>query len=45
VIEEMREIVSRFWRAEVLCSGGTERDCRVIEPAFVYPGFEYAAGG
>ena len=41
VIEEMREIVGRFWRAEVLRNGGSERDCRVIEGAFVYPGLEY----
>jgi serine/threonine-protein kinase HipA len=45
VIEEMREIVSRFWRVEVLRNGGSERDCRVVEGAFRYPGFEYTAEG
>lgn len=43
-IEGMRKIVSRFWRAEVLRNGGSERDCQVIEAAFVYPGFEYTVG-
>lgn len=44
-IEEMRKIVTRFWRAEVLRNGGSERDCQAIEPAFVFPGFEYTAEG
>lgn len=41
IIDEMKEIVARSWRPEVLHQGGSERDCAVIEPAFVYPGFEY----
>jgi hypothetical protein len=41
IIDEMNEIVARSWHAEVLRQGGSERDCEVIEPAFVYPGFEY----
>lgn len=41
VIDEMRETVSRFWRADVLRRGGDDRDCNIIEPAFTYPGFEY----
>lgn len=40
VIDEMKGIVARFWRTEVLRLGSA-RDCDVIEPAFVYPGFEY----
>lgn len=41
VIDEMKAIIARHWRAEVLRCGGSERDCEVIEPAFLYPGFEY----
>lgn len=41
IISGLKDIVSRFWRAEVLRHGGSERDCQVIEPAFMYPGFEY----
>ena len=41
ITEEMKETVARHWRAEVRHLGGTEGDCAVIEPAFVYPGFEY----
>lgn len=41
VVEEMRAIVGRFWRPEVLRSGGSERDCETIAGAFVYPGLEY----
>lgn len=41
VVGEMREIVGRFWRAEVLRNGGSARDCEVIEGVLVYPGFEY----
>lgn len=43
IVDEVREIVRREWRAEVLRNGGNERDCRTIEPAFAYPGFEYRA--
>ena len=45
LINEMKEIVDQYWRYEVLRHGGTERDCEVIEPAFLYPGFEYATEG
>jgi serine/threonine-protein kinase HipA len=41
IIDEMKLIVEQSWRADVLRCGGSERDCHVIEPAFVYPGFEY----
>lgn len=41
IIDEMKGVVAQFWRADVLRSGGSERDCAAIEPAFVYPGFEY----
>jgi serine/threonine-protein kinase HipA len=44
VIDEMKAIVARHWRAEVLRQGGSETDCHVVEPAFLYPGFEYASG-
>jgi serine/threonine-protein kinase HipA len=43
VIDEMKAVVERYWRAEVLRHGGSERDCHVVEPAFHYPGFEYAS--
>ncbi|HEU4560481.1 MAG TPA: type II toxin-antitoxin system HipA family toxin [Longimicrobium sp.] len=42
VIDGMKEVVGRFWRHEALRHGASERDCEVIEPAFLYPGFEYA---
>lgn len=42
IIDEMKAIVSRSWRAEVVRQGGSEHDVAVVEPAFVYPGFEYA---
>lgn len=41
IIDEMKEIVAQHWRSEVRRLGGTEGDCTLIEPAFVYPGFEY----
>jgi serine/threonine-protein kinase HipA len=44
VIDEMKLIVEKHWRAEVLRQGGSEHDCRVVERAFLYPGFEYASG-
>jgi len=43
IVDVMAATVARFWRAEVLRHGGSERDCEVIEAAFTYPGFEYAA--
>ncbi len=45
IVDEVWETVLRNWRPEVLRHGGGERDCRTIEPAFVYPGFEYRAQG
>lgn len=45
IINTMQATVGRFWRADVLREGGSEQDCRMIEPAFVYPGFEYPAAG
>lgn len=43
VIDEMKQIVHQHWRADVLRCGGSERDCDVVAPAFLYPGFEYAS--
>lgn len=43
VIDEMKLVVTQHWRVEVVRQGGSERDCRVVEPAFHYPGFEYAS--
>jgi serine/threonine-protein kinase HipA len=43
VIDKMKAMVEQHWRAEVLRQGGSERDCQVVEPAFRYPGFEYAS--
>lgn len=49
IIDDMKQVVARHWRDDVRRLGGTEGDCTVIEPAFVYPGFEYpthqASGG
>jgi serine/threonine-protein kinase HipA len=45
IIDEMKTAVGAHWRTEVLRHGGSERDCEIIEPAFVYPGFEYATDG
>jgi serine/threonine-protein kinase HipA len=44
IMDEVKETVQRHWRQEVLRLGGTEGDCKVIEPAFVYRGFEYETG-
>ena len=41
IIDAMKQTIAQHWRAEVRRLGGTEGDCTVIEPAFVYPGFEY----
>ena len=41
IIDELKQTVQQHWRDEVLRLGGTEGDCKVIEPAFAYPGFEY----
>jgi serine/threonine-protein kinase HipA len=41
IIDEMKQAIARHWRAEVRRLGGTEGDCVLIEPAFVYAGFEY----
>jgi serine/threonine-protein kinase HipA len=44
IMDELKQIVQRHWRQDVLRLGGTEGDCKVIEPAFVYRGFEYETG-
>lgn len=44
IIDGMQQGIQRFWRADVLRDGGSEHDCRMIEPAFVHPGFEYSPG-
>jgi len=41
IIDEMKPIVERNWRAEILRHGGSSHDCDVVEPAFLAPGFEY----
>jgi serine/threonine-protein kinase HipA len=41
IIDDMKQVVAKHWREEVRRLGGTAGDCRAIEPAFVYPGFEY----
>jgi len=41
IMDELKQTVHQHWRQDVLRLGGTEGDCKVIEPAFVYPGFEY----
>jgi len=41
IIDDMKQTVLRHWRDDVLRLGGAEGDCKVIEPAFAYPGFEY----
>jgi serine/threonine-protein kinase HipA len=43
LVDEMKTIVTREWRGDVLRCGGSERDCALIEPAFFYPGFEYTS--
>jgi serine/threonine-protein kinase HipA len=43
IVDEMKNVVARLWRTEVLRHGGSDRDCHVIESAFVYPGFEYSS--
>ena len=41
IIDRMKQTVRRHWREDVRRRGGTEGDCKVIEPTFAYPGFEY----
>lgn len=41
IIDEVKAIIQAHWRREVLRHGGSDHDCYVIEPAFLYPGFEY----
>jgi serine/threonine-protein kinase HipA len=41
IVDEMKKIVRRRWRGEVLRHGGTARDCAMVESAFVYAGFGY----
>jgi serine/threonine-protein kinase HipA len=41
VIDEMKQTVRHHWRDDVRRLGGAEGDCKVIAPAFAYPGFEY----
>ena len=41
IIDEMVQTVRRHWHDDVRRLGGSEGDCRVIEPAFVYRGFDY----
>jgi serine/threonine-protein kinase HipA len=41
VIDRIREVIEREWRAAVLEQGGTEADCAGIEAAFLHAGFEY----
>ena len=44
VIDRIATEVRQRWRSEVLGQGGTEADCRTIEPAFLHAGFEYPIG-
>lgn len=44
IMDEMKHIVAREWRGDVLRHGGTAGDCAAIASAFVYEGFEYASG-
>jgi serine/threonine-protein kinase HipA len=41
VVDDMVNVVRRYWRPDVLSHGGSESDCAAIEPAFVHAGFEY----
>lgn len=41
IVDEMKQTVAQRWRDEVRRLGGTAGDCAVIEPAFVYAGFEH----
>jgi serine/threonine-protein kinase HipA len=41
VIDELKATIEQHWRSDVLRLGGRVEDCAVIEPAFVYAGFEY----
>lgn len=45
VIDEMAGIVASSWRTAVLESGGSERDCAAVAPAFVHEGFDYPVEG
>ena len=41
LIDGTAEVIRGRWRSEVLSHGGSERDCELIAPAFLYTGFEY----
>lgn len=41
LIDHTAEVIRGRWRSEVLSHGGSERDCELIEPAFLHAGFEY----
>ncbi|MGH8287078.1 MAG: type II toxin-antitoxin system HipA family toxin, partial [Steroidobacteraceae bacterium] len=41
IIDEMKAIVGARWRGLAQKAGASKADCRTIEPAFNYPGFEY----
>lgn len=41
IIDEIKETVGKHWREEVRRYGGTLSDCRIIDSAFAYEGFEY----
>jgi serine/threonine-protein kinase HipA len=43
VIDQVADVIGRYWRAEVFAHGGTEADCALIEPAFLHTGFDYPA--
>jgi serine/threonine-protein kinase HipA len=44
VIDQVADVIGRYWRVEVFAHGGTEADCASIAPAFLHAGFEYPAG-
>jgi hypothetical protein len=39
-ITRIRDTVTRTWRSYVEAHGGSEQDCRNLEFAIAYPGFE-----
>jgi len=41
IVDEMKQMIAQHWRVEVRRLGGSKGDCALIEPAFLYPGFEY----
>jgi len=44
VIQQVTQVIGRYWRADVSHCGGTPADCEQIEAAFLHAGFDFPIG-